>query len=285
MIYELPDDAWLHFLPFVTIADVASLMRTCTTVRRTLVSMEDIIWRLFAELTYPAETLLVQQYDNSWKDLLQDDNAKGGFYMLTSRTVSTWDYNVYQDDEHHHLDVHTRIYVNSIEHVIWDKQERTVSLVIEAFGHTDLRGAETTTIFQHVHPPGEFNSATFAPIASHYLINREGYKLCVVSYEQTIFESPSNITYYFTYNGSDSNAGSDYPCVEFLVNVASLKELFSLQNESVSFRSRSFFNGMEPSDVRSWSHQIPGRIIDSLMSRGQWGVSTPDYSSAAGFMG
>jgi hypothetical protein len=127
LICERPEDLWLDIVPFVNVVDVASLLTTCTTLTKTLKSKECAICRLLAERKYPEETLHVDQYDNSWRDLLEDDNAKGGVYVLTTRTAS------YLKNKR----VVGRLYVTSIEHLIWDKQERTVSLVIEAFGHDD----------------------------------------------------------------------------------------------------------------------------------------------------
>mmetsp|Transcript_30875 Transcript_30875/g.51010 ORF Transcript_30875/g.51010 Transcript_30875/m.51010 type:complete len:275 (+) Transcript_30875:23-847(+) len=270
MLSALPVDLWWHLLPFVSLLDATSLMSTCKKVEAVI--SDDSVYRIFAEQKYPADTLQPDEhYDQSWRRLLQDDNAKGGCYVLKIHAVSRWRHNAMLPGV---------FYINSVRYLIWDRSTRKVHVAIEAFGSNDLRAADRTTICRACH--GNDTERRLPPLqatdslqceSSVYVVNKRTYQLCVLHFPQVYFEFPTfgwGYSYYFTYNGSPTIRGSDYECVPFLRNFNSLKEVFSLEQENCSFRPRDFV--CDPSDVRTWGEPIPIEFL-SMAEEELWGCN------------
>lgn len=207
----------------------------------------------FAHRKYPSVTLNKDLYTNhSWKSLVKDDNSRGGFYVLEKLVVSEW--------MHNHGGA---FYINAIRCLIWDRQSRTVSIIIEAFGDSDLRDAHTTNLFQ-LHPPREKRLVSFS---QSYIVNTKTYKLCILRFPDTYFKP--GYSYMFTYDGSSTAYTSDYEGVCFLSSFKSLNQLFSLQQQNCCFCSRDEFV-VHPSNPWTWNRFIP-RGIFSLQEEGRWG--------------
>jgi hypothetical protein len=255
-------DTWFHILSYMQLSDFASLLSTDKLLRERLLEDEEAYMKLFACLKYPMDTVDVQLYGQSWKILLQDDNARGGCYTLSTRIVSEWRAN---SDP---FFVTSHFYINAVRHVVWDRQVKCIYIIIEAYGNQDLRDAHTTTIF-HV-PLDNFRGTRYEPQSYHYLINQNGHKLCILRFPEDIFNQGHTCDFWFTYNGSETIRGSDYPAVPFLRCEPSLRDTFNLSRSECDFRPKTFCEQVKPSDVQSWGRHMNDNIIQQ-MHRGQWG--------------
>eukprot|EP00541_Cyclophora_tenuis_P001531 CAMPEP_0116578944 /NCGR_PEP_ID=MMETSP0397-20121206/21989_1 /TAXON_ID=216820 /ORGANISM="Cyclophora tenuis, Strain ECT3854" /LENGTH=299 /DNA_ID=CAMNT_0004108393 /DNA_START=51 /DNA_END=950 /DNA_ORIENTATION=+ len=272
-------DGWMNVLPFLTLPDVATLTRCCKDVRDVL--SDDVVYSQFARLQYPPETLEIGSY-GSWKDLVKDDNAEAGIRVLNVNAVSEWHYN---------KKLGRRLfYVNSVRLMVWDRRARSISLLVEAYGNTDLRTAHTTSIFRvngdadvrvvHLpfpmserrHPPGRVLERSTCRDHTD-IANVPSYKLCFLHFPESSFAPTTEpVRYMFTYNGSRGLEGTDYPCVDLTTNFTCLKELFSVEN-GAKFCARDSFE-VGPSDVKQWEVSTIPESILARRDRGEWGRCT-----------
>jgi hypothetical protein len=257
-----PTDIWVQILTHVQLSDFLILLTINKILREWLMQEEELYLRLFASLKYPADTIDIHRYSQSWKSLLQDDNARGGCYVLTNLTVSEWFYNS------HPSIATTHFYINAIRYVVWDRESQNISIIIEAYGNHDLRDTHTTTIFKEY--LDTLNVTRYLPHSYHYLIDQAGHKLCVLNFSEHIFNPGRACDFWFTYSGSEDTEGSDYRCVPFLRCEPTLKDTFNLSSSECEFRPKSFCEQVKSSDVQSWGRPINDNIIQQ-MKLGHWG--------------
>jgi hypothetical protein len=272
---SLPLDVWSAILDFLQVSDLYGLVVTNKEIRS--IVDQDSTYELLAKRRFPIELLDITQYENnSWKKLLEDDNAKNGYYRLELNAISycsregiTWG----------------MFYVNKMRSIAWDRQENQIILEVEAFGENDLRTASTTSIFR-LNPPEDKKGAAVClydwrqPVLVYPGGNN--HKLCRIHMDATWF--PPGYSYMFTYNGSRTIQGSDYDCITFLSNsqFPSLPELFDLQRERglqggklgrCEFVSRSA--PLLPSNVMDWEGVLLPQGIRERHRRGEWGALRP----------
>ena len=271
---SLPLDVWSAILDFLQVSDLYGMVATNKEIR-SIVDRDSTYERL-AKHKFPIQLLDITQYeDDSWKKLLQNDNAKNGYYRMELNPVSycsregiAWG----------------TFYVNKIRSIAWDRQENQIILEVEAFGENDLRTAVTTTIFR-INP--ENKGATvrmydwWQPVQVYP--GGDSHQLCRIHMDATWF--PPGYSYKFTYNGSRTIQGSDYDCITFLSKsqFPSLPELFDLQREERSlqggtlgrceFVSRSA--PLLPSNVMDWEGVLLPQDIKERHRRGEWGALRP----------
>lgn len=260
------EDTWLTVLDYLQLSDVYNLLPTSKKIF-SMIDTETAYERR-ARFMYPLSTIQpnniskykrqeeeeekqeqnqqtgeeIDDSDKPWKRLLQDGNGKNGLYVKTLHKVSYC-----LDNNEMNM-----FYVNSIRYMIWDKQEKTISLIIEAFGHEDLRTGLTTSLFRlsttlAAYITGRTTTTTvtkidpirtksFVPIGSPALwfidqsdMFRDKHDLCQLVYPEEVFCHPGN-EYKFTYNGSPTIEGSDYECVTFLkpTEVQPLERMFRI---------------------------------------------------------
>jgi hypothetical protein len=273
---SLPLDVWSVILDFLQVSDLYGLLATNKEIR-SVVDQESTYERL-AKHKFPMPLLDITQYENnSWKKLLQDDNAKNGYYRLELNALSycsregiAWG----------------KYYVNKIRAIAWDKKENRIILEVEAFGEDDLRTASTTSIFRvDSEPNGGAAVRLFdwrQPILERYP-GGNSHQLCRIHRDATWF--PPGYSYKFTYNGSRTIQGSDYDCITFLSKsqFPSLPELFDLQREQgpkdggklgrCEFVSRSA--PLVPSNVMDWKGVLLPQDVRERHLRGEWGALRP----------
>jgi hypothetical protein len=280
---SLPLDVWSAILEFLQVSDLYGLMATNKEIF-SIVDQDSTYDRL-AKRKFPLQLLDITQYENSWKKLLQDDNAKNGYYRLELNALS------YCSREGIAWDAY---YVNKIRSIAWDRQENHIILEVEAFGEHDLRIATPTSIFR-LHPDYGIGGAVHLP---HYMYpgrqplvyQQQGsdsqHQLCRIHLEARRFR-PGH-SYKFTYNGSRTIQGSDYDCTTFLSKseFPSLPELFDLQREKIQggqlgcceFVSRSA--PLVPSNVMDWEGVLLPQDIKERYRRGEWGAVRRKMSGA-----
>ena len=271
---SLPFDVWSAILDFLQVSDLYGLVATNKEIR-SIVDQDNTYERL-AKHKFPLQLLDITHYENdSWKKLLQDDNAKNGYYRLELNNVSycsregiAWG----------------TFYVNKIRSIAWDRQENHIILEVEAFGENDLRAASATSIFRF--DPENGAAVLLAKnridwrqpqINHHGGGGRESHQLCRIHLATASF--PPGYSYKFTYNG-----GSDYDCITFLSKsqFPSLPELFDLQREQglhggklgrCEFVSRSA--PLVPSNVTEWEGVLLPQDIKERHRCREWGAFRP----------
>jgi hypothetical protein len=275
---SLPLDVWSAILDFLQVSDLYGLVATNKEIRS--IVDQDSTYERLAKRKFPVQLLDITQYDNSWKKLLQDDNAKNGYYRLELNAVS------YCSREGIAWGM---FYVNKIRSIAWDRQKNHIILEVEAFGENDLRIAPPTSIFR-LDPENGTGAAVHLP---HYMHSwrqpvvyqqqgRDSHQLCRIHLEAGWF--PPGYSYKFTYNGSRTIRGSDYDCITFLSKsqFPSLPELFDLQREQglqggklgrCEFVSRSA--PLLPSNVMDWEGVLLPQDIKERHRRGEWGARRP----------
>jgi hypothetical protein len=73
-------DIWTTIAGFLEILDLYSLLTTDKEIHST--ADQDVIYEQFAKRKFPLYLLDRSVYEDSWKKLDQDDNAKNGYYRL-----------------------------------------------------------------------------------------------------------------------------------------------------------------------------------------------------------
>lgn len=97
---------------------------------------QEWVFECLARAKFPDQTLLrLDRYNFSWKELLQDDNSKNGYYLIKKNIVAEWKHNTPD-----------RFYVNRVSAVGWDRRINKVFVDIEAYGEDDLRSAFSSRI-------------------------------------------------------------------------------------------------------------------------------------------
>lgn len=309
---SLPLDIWTTIAGFLVVLDLYNLLATNKEIHSTV--DQDVIYEQFAKRKFPLYLLDRSVYENSWKKLVQDDNARNGYYRLQLNAVSFWRRNSNQ-----------MFYVNMIRTIAWDRQTNQIILEVEAFGENDLRGAFATTFFRVNPIPVPPRAIPLVNIrCENYECNGPSHKLCRLYLDATQFR-PGH-TYKFTYSGSATIRGSDYECVSFLsrAEFRSLPDLFempSLQErlkkitttmrssgydgpidaDFVECQRREFASRMtiqpsgncdfvsrwtplQPSNVLNWQFLTLPQAIARRQSRAEWGgVQLPpsDYETGA----
>jgi hypothetical protein len=133
---SLPLDVWTTIAGFLEILDLYSLLTTNKQIHSTV--DQDAIYEQFAKRKFPLYLLDRSVYDNSWKKLLQDDNAKNGYYRLQLNAA----YYCRRSSDAMTINVHM------IRTIAWDRQANEIILEVEAFGGDDMRVASGTTFFR-----------------------------------------------------------------------------------------------------------------------------------------
>jgi hypothetical protein len=218
---SLPLDIWTAIATFLERLDLYSLL----TTNKEIHSMvdQDVICEQFAQRKFPLYLLDLSLYENSWKMLLQDDNAKNGYYRLQVNAVSFSQ--IRNSDE--------MFYVNIIRSIAWDRKENLIILEFEAFGE-NLRAASTIDFFR-VNPSlllalilPSFSIPLVKSRCENYAHSGPSHQLCRIYLDATQFIP--GYTYKFAYSGSHMFRGSDYHCFSFLAgrDFRSLPELFEM---------------------------------------------------------
>lgn len=78
--------------------------------------------------------------------------------------------------------------------MVWDRESKSVTIVIEAYGNDDLLDPTTNAIFLHETPGtretgngDSFVAVTLRPFQTKVLIDYSGYKLCSLVYRDAYF--------------------------------------------------------------------------------------------------
>jgi hypothetical protein len=280
-------------LEFATRADLGSLISTNKKLRAML--DDELVYEQLARRKYPPNTLDVSRY-RSWKELLKDDNAKNGAYMLKGEraagqrssklpavplppvAIAKW-----------RMNNSYTAYFSSVKNIVWDRHLNHIVITVEAFGARDLRSAVTTSFFRVHGLPIPPRAIILRPLfilecSKH---NSPTYQLCQFYFSASDFRP--GCAYKYTYNGSPTIRGSDYECVTFLGRLAfptSLKELFTLDKEHCSFIPVSSTSSrrvpQSPSNIMDWNVTLP-RQVSELHKVGGWGTprTVPPRSSSS----
>jgi hypothetical protein len=129
-------DIWCSVVGFLELADLCGLLTTDKQIHSTI--NQDVIYEHFAKRKFPLHLLDISRYENSsWKELLQDDNAKNGYYRMQLNAVCSCSRN-YSDQ---------RFYVNMIRSMAWDRKDNQIILEVESFGENDLADASRTSFY------------------------------------------------------------------------------------------------------------------------------------------
>jgi hypothetical protein len=75
----LPDEEIALIAQFVCLRDFAFLLASCKRIH--MVLNKESVYKSIAEIYYPPHLLDVSNYDGSWKDLVQNDNARNMVYV------------------------------------------------------------------------------------------------------------------------------------------------------------------------------------------------------------
>lgn len=301
------EDTWLLVLDYLELADVYSLLSTSKTIS-VIVDSEKAYERR-ARSTYPTSTLQPhnlckynEQIDGQktgnnhmnsvnvnnddrtshhveekpcWKELVRDFNGKNGFYVRRiDNRVSNWTSN----------GAHWS-YVNSIRYMIWDRREKSISLIAENFGYDDIGVNLTTSVFRltNNNKNEDCDSLTTAtriypirtetleqeacsgitrilPGSGEELFFQNKHRLCKIVFAEDAF-SHSNCTYKFTFDGDPKSKGGGYGCTTFLYpsEVQSLKGLF---NTTVDADSSSICQFVQREDSSSSWWLKPSNVLD-----------------------
>jgi hypothetical protein len=280
---SLPFDIWTTIVGFLELADLYGLLTTNKQIRSII--DQDVIYEQFAKRKYPLHLLDRSVYENSsWKELVQDDNAKNGYYRLQLNAVSFSRDNSGQ-----------RFYVNMIRSMAWDRKKNHVILEIEAFGENDLPEASRAAVFRL--DPFSDGSVAHVPVVNdgiwceNYEHNGPSHQLCRIYLDANAFR-PGDI-YECVYSSPIRN----HRICRFLPNgvFRSLPELFALEMPSLqqdqkrnlaaelpledstlpsrgscNFVSRS--TPLGPSNVLKWKGVSLPQAIRERHGRGAWGA-------------
>jgi hypothetical protein len=275
-------------LEFVTRPDLGNLISTNKKLQAML--DDELVYEHFARHKYPSNTLVVSRY-RSWKELLKDDNAKNGAYMLQGERAAvpieqrSWKLPAPPSQQlppvaiaKWRMNNSSAAYFNSVKNIMWDRHLNHIVITVEAFGARDLRTAVTTSFFRVHGLPIPPRAILLRPLfilecSKH---NSPTYQLCQFYFQASDFRP--GCAYKYTYNGSPTIRGSDYECVTFLGRLAfptSLKELFTLDKENCSFISVpstcSRRVPQSPSNILDWNVTLP-RQVSELHKMGGWGT-------------
>lgn len=218
---SLPLDIWTAIAGFLERLDLYSLLTTNKQIHSTV--DQDVIYEQFAKRKFPFHLLDISLYENSWKMLLQDDNARNGYYRLQLNAVT---FSLGNSDQ--------MFYVDIIRSIAWDRKENQIILEFEAFGE-NLREASTTAFFRVSPslvalplPPGAIPLVKIA--CENYAYSGPFHQLCRIYLDATQFIP--GYTYKFSYSGSQTFRGNDYHCFTFLAgsDFRSLPELFEMSS-------------------------------------------------------
>jgi hypothetical protein len=236
---SLPLDIWTTIAGFLEIIDLYSLLTTNKEINTTV--DQDVIYEQFAKRKFPLYLLDTSVYENSWKTLLQDDNAKNGYYRLQLNAVS---FRYSMDDDR-------RLFYTAqmIRTIAWDRQTNQIILEVEVFGENNLSPASSSALFRVIPTPVTFSLPPGAMIplvktrSEDYAYNSPSHRLCRIYLDATQFLP--GCTYKFTYSGSI------YGCFTFLSgsDFRSLSELFEMPSpqerleELTTIMQSSGYNG------------------------------------------
>jgi hypothetical protein len=304
---SLPFDIWTTIAGFLEILDLCSLLTTNKEIHSTV--DQDDIYAQFAKRKFPLYLLDRSVYNNSWKKLLQDDNAKNGYYRLQLNALTFW---TRYGSTIHHVD-HT-FYVHMIRTIAWDRQANEIILEVEAFGENDMRMALGTAFFRVAD-----KAIPLVQIrCENYEYNGPSHQLCRIYLDANDF-LPGH-TYKFTYSEprplpSAYNyprnflAASDFRSLHELFKMPSLQEERLKELTTSSIMRSSGYNGpidtdsverqrrdiasrmtiqpsgacnfvsrstpLQPSNVLEWKGVPYPRGVLERHGRGEWGVVQP----------
>jgi hypothetical protein len=295
----LPLDIWTNITGFLEILDLYSLLTTNKEINTTV--DQDVIYEQFAKRKFPLYLLDTSVYENSWKTLLQHDNARNGYYRLQLNALSCWS----------RYDGTSAFHGHMIRTMAWDRQTNQIILDVEAFGENNLREASGTS-FYRLDPTLRVATASAIPLVKirceNYEYNGPSHKLCRIYLDASQF-LPGH-TYQFIYGRSRKIGGSaEYDCVTFLAgsDFSSLPELFEMPSLRERLKERttiirsSGYNGLmdatsiqpsgncdfvsrstplQPSNVLEWQdHSFLPKEIRERHGYGAWGAAQlpPSY--------
>jgi hypothetical protein len=297
---SLPLDIWSTINGFLEILDLYSLLTTSKEIHSTV--DQDVIYEQFAKRKFPLYLLDTSVYEKSWKKLVQDDNAKNGYYRLQLNAPSF----LKRSDDH-------IFYLYMIRTIAWDRQANEIILEVEGFGENDLREASGIAFFW-VHPiqADEWNVPLVKIRCENYEYNGPSHQLCRIYLDANQFLP--GYTYKFTYGDprpvrSVYNydhtflAGSDFRSLPELFKMPSLQERLK---ELTTIMRSSGYNGpidaglverqrrdnaslmtmqpsracdfvsqstpLQPSNVLEWEGVSLPREMRERHGRGEWGT-------------
>jgi hypothetical protein len=242
---------------------------------------QDVIYEHFAKRKFPLHLLDISLYEySSWKTLLQDDNAKNGYYRLQLNAVSC----------SRNTGDQMFCYVNTIRSMAWDRKHNRIILEVKAFGENDLPKASRIAIcgidptsarsFSPLHP-----LVTGRVCCENYENNGPAHQLCRIHIDANAFR-PGHV--YIKSYPAPSDRGRDCIACPFLPGDTSRSwpELFAKRKFAAelppdhsrvpasgtrrcNFVSRS--TPLRPSNILEWQGvRLPPAIMDRH-GRGAWG--------------
>lgn len=252
MIESLDNGVWSLIISYLELSNLSDLCLVCKAFRSLCDS--ETAYGIWAHQRYPIDTIHPSDYNNTFKALLQDDNARGGMYVMEKLVVSEWVYN-----SNPVLRSQDLFYVNAIRYLIWDRLSQEVSVVFEAFGNRDLRPGSTSVLkFQSRRQMFQSGHRMLPAETEDYIVTPT-YQFCRLRCQEERFHGLGR--YFFRYGGNFV----DYPLTEFLEVMESLQSTFRRESR---FLPRNFVPS--PSNVETWPIRIPESILQQ-QSRGVWG--------------
>lgn len=235
----LQTDLWTQVITkHVNVKDFRNLALACRDMHRVV----DLVAERMARERYNSATS--SPYPN-WRSLVMDDNCRNGMYAFDIFVQSSWVYNS-----------SWMYYTNAVRHVLWDRKDGFVHLVVEAFGNSDLRPAGTT-IIEAPTINGCYRKK-YSPTMSRPIQKRLGYELCMISFPEDLF-TPAR-TYMFRYSGHSA----DYRAETFLAKGFD----FFAERQRAMFVPRTWVPA--PSDVATWPTPPLEAILKKRQAKG-WG--------------
>eukprot|EP00339_Tiarina_fusa_P006280 CAMPEP_0117019958 /NCGR_PEP_ID=MMETSP0472-20121206/15234_1 /TAXON_ID=693140 ORGANISM="Tiarina fusus, Strain LIS" /NCGR_SAMPLE_ID=MMETSP0472 /ASSEMBLY_ACC=CAM_ASM_000603 /LENGTH=268 /DNA_ID=CAMNT_0004725039 /DNA_START=71 /DNA_END=874 /DNA_ORIENTATION=- len=260
----LPLDVWLVLLDYLELRDLPSLLVTSRGIKDAV--DQEVVYEHRSRSTYPAATIDVSKYNNSYKDLIRGGNGENGIYVRHFPHM----YSKWRNNAPH------RFYVGSLRSLVWDRKIHRVLATIEAFGHGDLRPADTSLVsrvssMDRIEVPLDpigVHAWTYEPepqrpgqpVSLGFLGQRRQHDLCQLTFREEDFSQESNL-FIFTYSGTMNMSlrrgirSDDYESVVFLEEEETsgrLSDMFNLQKKYCEFVPRDANNIMEPSNVLDW---------------------------------
>jgi hypothetical protein len=287
---SLPLDIWTTIVGFLERTDLYGLLTTNKQIHSTI--DQDVIYEHFAKRKFPLHLLDISRYDNSsWKELLQDDNAKNGYYRMQLNAVSFLRIN----SDH-------RFYVNMIRSIAWDREENQIILEVEAFGENDLPRPSRAS-FYRIDTTSAGAQALFPLVndrirCEHYEHNGSSHQLCRIYMDATAFRPGPSYTYRYAKRKDfgrctflDAGLFQSLPDLFALgmprgVQERKRKRAAELPPEASMAPSRgrcdfvSWSTPLRPSNVLEWKGVSLPQAIRDRHDRGAWGAAVQATSSA-----
>jgi hypothetical protein len=235
---KLPLDIWRATLNFLSVPDQINLSWTSKEILSTI--EQTGIFQAHAKRKFPLHLLDVAKYDHSWLKLVQNDNAKNGYYRLQLNHTPMLFGRLTDGFFFRNPSVH------KVRSMSWDRLRNEIIMEIEAFGNDLPRIALTECIVRVDHlqigtpttPTSTSTSTSFflpdgtrcplclevAPVRfDEYEHNDNQHQLFRLYFDATLILSDTTYSYKYSF---DNERAVSFLSSEDEQHFSSIRELF-----------------------------------------------------------